>query len=190
MKATFEFTDKRLLQNKFYKIDKILIHPFAGWKAKEWKFVNFIKLALEIKKRSYFPEIIFTKEQLSQDVLSELDNLGLKYIVTETIDSLIENIRHTSLLIGNDSGPIHIANLLEIPTFTIYGPTNPKIHLPLKGMNGFCNLSLKCSPNNLEKWCFKEGGLKGCPSNECMEGLSVNYVVKELFNFIDKIKSN
>ncbi|HMN16453.1 MAG TPA: glycosyltransferase family 9 protein [Ignavibacteriaceae bacterium] len=189
-KITHNLIDEKPFQKKTNKIDKILIHPFAGWKSKEWKLINFIKLAVEIKERSFIPQFILPKEHLSYDVLSELDNLEIDYIISESVDSLIETIRNSTLLVGNDSGPIHIANLLEIPTFTIYGPTNPKVHLPLNGINGFCNLSIRCSPKNLEKWCFTDGGINGCPSYECMEGLSVNFVVKELFNFIHKIKSN
>ena len=60
---------------------------------------------------------------------------------------LISNIKKCSLIIGNDSGVIQIAASIGKPTFTIYGPTNPKFHLPLDNekYNRFSQHKINCT---------------------------------------------
>src|SRR5262249_19722280 len=42
-------------------------------------------------------------------------------------------LERCALLVGNDSGPKHVAVALGIPTVTVYGPTNPATWHPLQG---------------------------------------------------------
>ena len=39
-------------------------------------------------------------------------------------------INNCNLIIANDSGPMHIAGALKVPTLGIFGPTNPAAHRP------------------------------------------------------------
>ena len=39
---------------------------------------------------------------------------------------MIEVLRRARLVIANDSGPLHIAAALGIPTLGLFGPTSPK----------------------------------------------------------------
>jgi ADP-heptose:LPS heptosyltransferase len=162
----------------------ILIHPFAGWKAKEWGLEKFMDLARKLSSdsevrfnilRGYLPEHDF-----------EVLNKEFKVEVTESIPDLIECIKKCSLFIGNDSGPVHIANLMKKPVFTIYGPTNPSYHQPKSGQTAFIQKEIICLPKVNEKLCFTDGGRNGCPSFECMIQLSVNEVYLSVTNFINK----
>jgi ADP-heptose:LPS heptosyltransferase len=108
----------------------------------------------------------------------------IKFIETKTTADLIEVIKRCALLIGNDSGPVHIANLLGKPTFTIYGPTNPDFHKPLDGINKYIIKEIPCSPRTNEKMCFTYGGMIGCPSFECMNNLNVEEVKTSVDDFI------
>lgn len=165
--------------------ENILIHPFASLKSKEWNFNKYVALAETLnEKHKCF--LIFPQDRASFDVLEELRKTKIEFVVTSSTSELIEVINHCILLIGNDSGPVHIANLLGKPTFTIYGPTNPDFHKPLNGQNQYIINQITCSPEKSEKMCFTLGGVY-CPSYECMHGLDIKRVEDKINRFLKTI---
>lgn len=171
-----------IFNTKFNENGWILIHPFASYKNKEWPLNQFIKLANFIMDK-YKCKIIFPINRLSNEIKAELNNLNIDFMVANSIKELINEFENGSLLIGNDSGPVNIANLFGIPTFTIYGPTNSLFHKPKNGNNRFVFSNIKCSPKENEKMCFTHGGIF-CPSNECMQNLNFEQVKEEVMNYI------
>lgn len=166
------------------KIDKVLVHPFAGWKAKEWNLTKFIVLALKLNK-SFDVELIAPANAISEDILEEVEKSNLKVCITKSLNELHNKIKNCALLISNDSGPIYIANVLGKATFSIYGPTNPNFSLPFGEYHSFIQKNIPCSPGN-SQYCFTNAGLY-CPSNECMHLLSVEEVYESLMTFINEL---
>ena len=162
----------------------ILIHPFAGWAAKEWSFNNFLKLYDKLNSK-YDVKFLFEKGRLKPDALSELKNMKVKYSETKDIKELLETLSNSSLLISNDSGPIHVASLIGIPTFGIYGPTHPDFHVPFGKYHRFINKEIKCSPKDT-KYCFTFGG-RFCPTYDCMHQLSAENVLGAVESFINDL---
>lgn len=173
---------------KLFPIKTIYIHPFAGWKAKEWSLNKFILLALSLKKL-YNVKIIIPSSFIFEEIIDEIKSLGIEIIFTQNIEDLIFVIKECSLLICNDSGPIQIASLLGKYTFSIYGPTNPAVHKPKGIQHGHYLKEITCSPQMYEKMCFTAGGRIGCPSNECLQMIGVNEILKNLDIFINKFHS-
>ena len=163
----------------------IMIHPYAGWKAKEWNFKKYLNLAEKLSAQREV-KIVIPKGYLNE---KDLKLLRIKFTIVETINitELIECIKGCFFFIGNDSGPGHIANLLGKPIFTIYGPSNPSFHQPKYGLSKYIAKEIVCSPKMNEKLCFTNGGRKGCPSFECMNQLSVDEVFHEVSNFIIRL---
>ncbi|MHB8852140.1 MAG: glycosyltransferase family 9 protein [Ignavibacteriaceae bacterium] len=162
----------------------ILIHPFAGWKAKEWNLSKFIELAISIGKRLYC-KIIIPKEFADEKTLATILSLGISYVILYELKDLIEGIKNCSAIIGNDSGAIYIANILGKPTFTIYGPTNPSYSLPFGDTHDFIRKEIKCSPGINVQYCFADAGRK-CTSFECMNMLTLEEVNMKINLFLDK----
>ena len=107
--------------------------------------------------------------------------------IKETVKS-IKEIKKSFILIGNDSGPVNIARLLGIPTFTIFGPTNPGYHLPDDKKHKFIQGKVKCIPSESEKYCYTNAGRNGCPSFECMHSLEINTVFEKILYFCKELK--
>ncbi len=177
---------KNLIHEQYLSNRYIMIHPFAGWAAKEWNFKKFIELAEFLNGRIECI-IVFPSEKMKLDIVNELENKKIKYFETKTMVDLIKITEHCLAFIGNDSGPLHLANLFGKPTFSIYGPSNPDYHLPVLGINEYAIKKVVCSPKEGEKLCFTNGGRNGCPSFECMNYLSVREVSKKILNFIERI---
>jgi heptosyltransferase-2 len=162
----------------------ILIYPFAGSRAKEWNINKYIELS-KILNQSYNCSFI-DNNLLTNESKKELIDNKITIYQSETIDDLISILKKCSLLISNDSGPIYIANILNKPTFTIYGPTNPEFSLPYGKYNRMIRKKLNCSPESGKQYCFTKAGLY-CPSYECMNQLSLNEVKNSILTFINEI---
>jgi lipopolysaccharide heptosyltransferase II len=83
-------------------------------------------------------------------------------------------LRRCRLLVGNDSAPIHMATAMSIPTYSLWGPTNPKrygdpspYHIPFFK-------KIECSP------CYSYGEFPECNDNRCMQAISVAEVWETL----------
>ena len=169
-----------------YKIDGIiLVHPFAGWDAKQWNLMKFISLTGKLGVE-FSIALIFPKNMVKSDVIDYLKFNNIKFIETNSLKELITEIQGCSLFIGNDSGPIYLANYFGKPTFTIYGPTNPDYSKPFGNNHLEIRKLLKCSPIDI-KFCLLSGG-RNCPSNQCMQMLEESFVLEELLAFISKLK--
>lgn len=167
--------------SNFSSADTIFIHPFAIRKAKEWGLQKFIELADRLSNK-YKVCIISPPNFIDVDTLSEINSLELEIGITNTVDELIEKIKDACLFISNDSGPSYIANLLGKPTFTIYGPTNPKFSLPFGENHRYFQKELSCSAKE-EKICFTLGGIY-CPSYECLNLITVDQIEDSINSFI------
>lgn len=191
--AVFQYVDqsKYLIEHEFNvnieREKKILVHPNAGWKAKEWNLNKYIKLVGELN-RSFNSALIVKINSIPDDIKENLIKENIPIIETKNIDDLIREINDCSVLIGNDSGPVYIANLLGKPTFTVYGPTNPEFSKPFGKYHKFIIKSLICSPKENEQYCFTDAGRNGCPAYECMNLLTEEEVFTSINAFLNKLE--
>lgn len=188
VKTKFEIENEDRL--KEFKINlnmdgKILIHPFGGWAAKEWELEKFILLTEKLGKE-YSIEIIAPPNLINSQSKKEIEMREILISETKSISDLIEKIKECSVFIGNDSGPLFIANMLGKPTFAIYGPTNPDYSVPYGADHDFIIKTIHCSPKKNKKYCFTNAGLVGCPAFKCMELMDVDEVYNKLLPFVQK----
>lgn len=158
---------------------RILIQPFAGWKEKEWNLKSFITLANKLNE-NYPVSLITQKSQLSTDVINEINHLNIELIQTNSVEELIDHIKVCSLFIGNDSGPVNIANFLGIPTLTIYGSTNPNYTATEAAHQIYVQEILNCSAKEDEKFCTIGLAMYECSGIQCMNLLTVDEVYDNL----------
>ena len=165
---------------------RLLFHPLAGWEAKQWGMENFVELLLQLPE--YDRTLIIADSGYNESFMNILLNDGVKLVESKTIEGLMEIIENHAVFIGNDSGPAHISSFLGIPTFIIYGPTNPLFHIPFGKYHEYIQKKIWCSPEANAKVCYTNGGRKGCPSFECMKQLSIEEVKDKLLVFLNKIE--
>jgi heptosyltransferase-2 len=84
-----------------------------------------------------------------------------------SLDTLIGILAESSLMITNDSGPMHIAAALGIPTVAVFGSTDERVTSPSGPRARVVKHPVECSP------CL----LRECPiDHRCMNGVSVEDV--------------
>lgn len=106
------------------------INPGATYgSAKRWYPEEFAKVASSLS--SYYDIRIYggpNEKKFAQDIeeLLKLDEVtNFKNLSGKTsIQDLVSEISKLDLFITGDSGPMHIAAALEVPTISIFGPTN------------------------------------------------------------------
>lgn len=97
----------------------------AGWGAKQWPAERYGALAKQLRAMGFAPVVNAPRKD---DVVAEsvvAASEGAAEMVVCTVAGLIGLMRRTSLLIGGDSGPTHLAAALGIPLVGLYGPTDP-----------------------------------------------------------------
>jgi ADP-heptose:LPS heptosyltransferase len=166
-------------------VKNICIHPFAGWKAKEWNLYKFIEIAEHFSK-NYVCKFVSEDRFISQDIKIHLNHHNIELVITDSLGELITQIENCDLFIGNDSGPANIASILGKKTFIIYGPVNPLYCSTKTNNSTYISKQLKCSPRGEEHYCFTNAGRDGCPSFECMNQLSITEVREGIISLINK----
>lgn len=165
---------------------RLLFHPLAGWASKQWGIDNFVELILQLSE--YDRTLIISESDYNGSIINILLENGVKIVESKTVERLMEIIESHSVFIGNDSGPAHIASYLGIPTFIIYGPTNPIFHVPYGKYHESIQKNIWCTPKGNDKFCYTDGGKRGCASFECMKQLTVAEVKDKLLDFLNKIE--
>lgn len=79
-------------------------------------------------------------------------------------------LRRCRLLVGNDSAPIHIAMAMGVPTYSLWGPTNPKRYGDPLPSHTRLFKEIECSP------CYSDGEFPECNDNRCLKAITVNEV--------------
>jgi heptosyltransferase-2 len=93
-----------------------------------------------------------------------------------TLSEAIHLISQCRLFISNDSGLMHIAGALNIPTVAIFGSTNPVTTAPIGNKSTIVRREISCSP------CLKET----CPTDfQCMKQISVEDVFAAAQNLLN-----
>jgi heptosyltransferase I len=102
-----------------------ILNPGAGWGAKQWPVERYGAVAKELAHDGLRSIINYGpgEEELAVAVETASGNTAQK--ISCSIAELISLTRRASLLIGGDTGPMHLAAALKIPVVAIFGPTNP-----------------------------------------------------------------
>lgn len=109
-----------------------ILNPGAGWQAKEWPAHKFGDLAKRLATKG-FASLINIGPGEREAVLAttvEQVSAGAATRIMCSIGQLIALTRRASLFVGGDTGPMHLANALCIPTVAIFGPTDPQRNGP------------------------------------------------------------
>lgn len=119
--------DKIAVSSPVRSDGEILLHTGAGQSIRVWPLNNYRRLAVRLRQQHYRVQIVCDPDQ--QDWW--LQNGESEVATPRTVVELLVLLDRASALIGNDSGPGHLAAFAGVPTFTIFGPQLPEWFAPL-----------------------------------------------------------
>lgn len=106
----------------------IVIHPGSGGLSKKWPIDRYLRVAERLITHVTF---ILGPAEVENGMENDIPENRFTIVCPENISELCSLISCASLYIGNDSGVSHLAALCGIPSFVLFGPTNPVVWRPL-----------------------------------------------------------
>jgi len=107
-----------------------IINPGAGWGAKCWPAESYGEVARALAEHGIAVMVNFgpDEEQLARQVRDASGAVARP--VSCSVSELIALTRRASLLVGGDTGPMHLAAALGVPIVALFGPTRPERNGP------------------------------------------------------------
>jgi len=93
----------------------------STWESRNYPKEKFVEIANILKIKTYISW--GSKEEYQKALWMQEQSEYLESLPKVNLNELKEIIYHSKLLIGNDTGPTHMAWGLNIPSITIFGPT-------------------------------------------------------------------
>ena len=160
---------------------QVLIFPGSGNPAKNWPLVQFFALGIWLKQLGLSPLLMLGPVEQEMGITPPE---GLAVRRPQSMDALITILQQASFVIGNDSGPMHLAGYMGIPGLSFFGPTSPRQWGP-PGMDILCK-NLPCSP------CTQTARIT-CTTRECIQDITLEEVKQrcnDLFTRYDILAQN
>ncbi len=127
-----------------------ILLPGARWPNKRWPIQHFCELARQLTQ---------VEPGLRLVVLGSREDLELGQAIHAAAPAavwnlagqtglleMVEWIRQASVVVSNDTGPMHVAAALGIPVVALFGPTNPDRTGPYTSHKDILRADLPCVP--------------------------------------------
>jgi len=147
--------------------NKILLFPGAGHPAKRWPIDKYELLANWLQEQGFLTRTILGPIENEKNIFIP----GIKSIHPQDFSQLQIELAKATLIVGNDSGPMHLASYMKVKTLTLFGPTSPKQWGPFNGQTLW--LDLICSP------CSQIAKID-CQNPRCMTEISLDKVKEKI----------
>jgi lipopolysaccharide heptosyltransferase II len=159
---------------------KIGLCPGAEYgPAKRWLPERFAEVAAAVSGKLSVQWILFGTPKditVGETIASALGDSCVNRIGQTMLEQLIDELRECRLLLTNDTGTMHLASLLGVPTVAIFGSTDPRLTGPLDDRHIIVRHQVECSP------CF----LRECPIDfRCMKTVAVDEVTDAVLSILD-----
>ena len=145
----------------------LAVQPGARWPDKRWPAEYFVELIRQIA--ADFPEIQFAvmggsdERELAESIVAAAPQRALNLAGQLSLPEMVEWLRLSSVMVTNDTGPMHVAAALGRPVVAIFGPTDPHRTGPYGQIGLALRQPLPCAP------CFRPA----CANPNQMECLRI-----------------
>jgi ADP-heptose:LPS heptosyltransferase len=167
----------------------IVLYPEASLVIKRWPANSFIHLGQALQQK-YHATLVIPVGSEPEQASSIAQAIGDSVCIWQrgTLRELAAMLSFADLMIAGDTGPVHIAAALNVPTVTLFGPSwherygHPSPHLNLQGYHP-CS---ERTPHNFTlQRCWSDDQ---CPlelfQKTCLEAISVEQVLETLEKII------
>lgn len=141
-----------------------ILIPGTNWPTKRWPIEHFNQLADRLRQ-THGLRIVVAGSPAERGLGDGIAG-GLNLCGQTTLRQLVALIDGASLVVCNDSGPMHIAAALDKPMVALFGPTNPIRTGPHRHDESVLRLDIPCSP------CYS----RQCSHQSCLKLLNVDPV--------------
>jgi len=154
----------------------VVMHPFSGWRYRNWDLERFNTLAGRIVATLPFDVVFVCDPREVKDLepsLRQFEGEGAVHFYSS--NDLLHTaviLKNATLFVGNDSGPLHLATALGTSVVGLFGPASPLLTAPHAEHGTFLYRKVDCSPCDQRK-CIR-------PNDHCMSLITVEDVFTEI----------
>lgn len=160
---------------------KVAIHPGAYYPSQRWAAEGFAEVAKKLTKKDGVKVILFgdkKEEGLLRRIENDVGGKDIKMFSDLGLRQFISLLSQCNLLICNNSGALHIASALKIPTVSTMGPTDSILWWPRGENHIVIKKDLSCSSCNLAI----------CNRHDCMKLITVDEVMQAVETQIKRLR--
>ncbi len=160
----------------------LVVGPGTRWETKQWPAEHFAAAIAQIGERTGLPVVLTgmpEERSVAEQVQTRAGGRIINLAGQTSLAEMIALIAGARAVLMHDSGPMHLATALNIPTVAIYGPTSPVRTGPYGRDETVARLELPCSPCYLKK-------VDACPhAHRCMRDLSPEAVADQVVRTLE-----
>ena len=133
----------------FNSNEYVLIHPSARSELRRWPADRFGRLAKYIYQEFQLKVLIIgTQEELEilSEVVEHSENTATAYISRESLTVFAAIVQQCVLFVGNESGPLQIADALGKKSISLFGPGVKDVFYPQTSGSKIFHEVLECNP--------------------------------------------
>jgi ADP-heptose:LPS heptosyltransferase len=146
-----------------------ILHTGARRELRRWPLVRFVALSKWLlKEKNLMPIWVGTSDEEQQlDEAFALGAAGKKWVAPEgsSLLAFYSFIASSNLYVGNESGPLQLADIAEIPLVAIYGPGVTDVFYPRSARSRVLHEVLDCNPCD-QIHCVR-------PSDRCIDRIGL-----------------
>lgn len=165
-----DYVDGFLKEEGLHGKKWVAINPGASWTSKLWGGERYAKLC-DLLSESQVPHVLVWgpgEEKIVEEICQMAGNKPLVAPPT-TITQLACMLERSSLYVGGDTGPMHMAVAMGTAVVGIFGPSDPERNGPYGEGHKVLQADIDCIK------CWK----RSCPKAlECMESVSPQSVLE------------
>jgi heptosyltransferase-1 len=156
----------------------VVLHYGTTWTTKLWALASWQELAVRlVRERGLCPVLTWGNEAERSAVQSIQDATNGQCFVWPrgSLKELIALLARADLVVGGDTGPVHIAAAVDTPTVSIFRVTDAGRNAPRGSRHRAIQSALDCSPC-LRKSCELDG--------QCGVSISVDQVAEAVYSLL------
>lgn len=159
----------------------IAIHPFSGWDFRSWPLESFAAFAKLMTAQGTHRLLFFCQREEAErlEVLENLlsDEEDIMYFVSDRLVDTAALFAEASLVLCNDSGPLHLAAALGKPVVGLFGPASPYLTAPRSVRGTYIYKQVECSPCDQSR-CIR-------PEHPCMALITPDEVFDQVVDLLN-----
>ena len=151
----------------------VLVAPGARWESKRWAIEKFAQVIDGIKEEMSLRCVLAgakNEKDLCERLAGMCKSEPINMAGETSLKQLAGLVKRSELVVGHDSGTIHLAVAMDRPLVCIIGPTEPKKTGPYGREDSIVRVEVDCWPCRKEK----------CADNKCMDLIGVEAVLGKI----------
>ncbi|MBR3457546.1 MAG: glycosyltransferase family 9 protein [Selenomonadaceae bacterium] len=146
----------------------------ANWPNKRWPAKYYAELSDWLYERSIIPVIVgggAVEGQMAEEISALAEIPPVNLVGRTSLLQLAFLVQRAHVVLGGDTGPVHLAAGLGTKTVMVMGPTDAKRNGPYGQLENALEVDRPC------RYCWK----RACPKGfDCLENISVRRVEEKL----------